>query len=172
MKVSDSGNKHFFSKGCFFGITTIFLLMACSDNRKNGKYNAEKVVEKLHFVIEFQPFLNDRSTGKDNEIEYFKIEIKHVDDMDLVQYLSETSNLTKEEVLYYLSYRLKDDIFLMDRDRKRENVIFHFERSFDLKKGRLFNVGFEPENKENSEVTLVIDSELLNVGPVKLKFIS
>lgn len=148
----------------------IFLLMvaSCSKVNKHAE-TVSKEVGELRFTVAYDPFANNQE-GDGNEIEYFKIKLEQIDDLDIVQYLSETSGLTREEVLYYFSYRLQGDIFLEQGAQKEQSVLYHFERSFDLKSGRVFTMGFVPDGDKEAGVTLLIDSELLNTGPVRFKF--
>lgn len=145
------------------------LLAACSKPDEHTNRSVIKEVGEFRFTVKYEPPENDRE-GNKNEVEYFKVKLEKNDDQDVVQYLSNISGFTKEEVLYYLSYRLKDEIFLEQGSKRERSVLYHFERSFDLKSGRVINVGFAPSLESKEELTLLIDSDLLNVGPVKFKF--
>ncbi len=150
-------------------ILIILLLSGCFDNARK-----DRVVEKQIDDLIFKAHYTGSEGGGDQAergLEHFKIELAHKNnEVDIVQYMVETTGWAKEEVLYYLSYRLQDDIFLEGKEGKTNNVLYHFERSFDLKKGRVFNVAFEGTPKERSDIILVVDSDVLNVGPVKMKF--
>jgi len=167
MKVKSNSNQSI-DILCILIAMLLLLLTGCSEQNENEVQSVNKEIGGLRFLVEYQPSAN-KVEEEGNGIEYFKIRLEKTNDLDIVRHLSETSGLTQEEVLYYLSYRLKDDIFLEQGEEKKESVLYHFERSYDLTKGRVVNVGFEPADKDK-KITLLIDSELLNVGPVKLKF--
>lgn len=98
------------------------------------------------------------------------LKIGRQDQEDLI----EAGALNKAEVqqrIYYYAYTLKDDIYLEKDGEEVPCGMLHFERSFDLKGHRSFLLGFEPlKHQKQLPFTLVINSELLATGPIKLHF--
>jgi len=98
------------------------------------------------------------------------LKIGRQDQEDLI----ETGALSKAEIqqrIYYYAYTFKDHIYLEKDGEQLPCAMLHFERSFDLKGYRNFLLGFEPLNDDTQlPFTLVIHSELLATGPIKLYF--
>jgi hypothetical protein len=104
--------------------------------------------------------------AKNRALQYYQLEIGVLDNSaDLVQTLSRNKDVS-EQVLYYLSYRFQNDIFLEAQGQKYQCALFHFERSFDLRNSRKFLLAFE--NDPSEEVFLVVDSKLLSESSVKV----
>jgi hypothetical protein len=72
--------------------------------------------------------------------------------------------------LYYFSYEFAKDIYIEHNGKKLECQLFHFERSYDLTALRTFVLGFERPLGEDKGYVLVIASEVLNIGIVKIPF--
>ncbi len=70
---------------------------------------------------------------------------------------------------YYFSYLFQDDITLEDNGKTMPCVLYHFERSVDLKKGRTFVLAFEATAAPSPETTVVITSEAFGSLPIKIK---
>jgi hypothetical protein len=66
----------------------------------------------------------------------------------------------KQQLLYYYSYQFQNDLTLEDGDSKLPCVLFHFERSADIKNSRTFVLAFENLHADSREVNLSIQSEL------------
>jgi hypothetical protein len=77
------------------------------------------------------------------------------------------SNLSqKQQMLYYYSYQFQDDIKLEDEGTTLPCVLYHFERSADVKNSRTFVMAFENPHKDSKEVKLVIQSPVFGAVPV------
>lgn len=66
----------------------------------------------------------------------------------------------KQQLLYYYSYQFQNDLKLEDGGSKLPCVLFHFERSADIKNSRTFVLAFENLHPDSREVNLSIQSEL------------
>jgi len=86
-----------------------------------------------------------------------------------VGFLSDHNLEEKQRILYYFSYLFQDDLHLEEQGRKLSCRLYHFERSYNLKKGFTFVLGFENPNLESNSSQLVITSDLLNIDPVNIK---
>lgn len=81
------------------------------------------------------------------------------------------SDAAQQDRLYYLSYRMKEDIVLIEGEREIPCALYHFERSYDIAKHRTFVLAFERTAfTETEDKTLVLDTPVLNTGPIKIKF--
>lgn len=70
---------------------------------------------------------------------------------------------------YYFSYLFQNDIVLEDNGKTLPCVLYHFERSVDLKSGRTFVLAFETAEAPSEEATLLITGEVFGSLPVKIK---
>jgi hypothetical protein len=100
-------------------------------------------------------------------LQYFDLRIK--DNSGLIE--GETgSKQEMNERLYYFSYEFENDLTLIDGNDTLPCVLYHFERTYNLKNTRNFVIGFEKKNrKEMEDKCLVIDSRALGLGIVKIK---
>lgn len=111
----------------------------------------------------------DKITEAEKDILYIDLQIGLKDsEMDLLQYKSE-GLVDYKERLYYYSFRFEHDIYLEQNGKKIPCTMYHFERSFNLKGSRRFLLGFESADALHP-ITLVINSDILGVGTVKIKF--
>ena len=104
-----------------------------------------------------------------DELQYYTLTIGVKDNLaDFVDYSVQSIN-EKQEKLYYLSYGFQQDIKLKENGRTLPCVLFHFERTLDLKPTRTFVLGFENSDETATEAKLIIDSDWLGSIPVKMK---
>ena len=75
-----------------------------------------------------------------------------------------------QQIVYYFSFGMKEDVYVEQGGKTIPCAIMHFERSYDLKGGRNFMLGFEDAQTGKGVTTLVIDSKVLNTGPIKFAF--
>lgn len=73
----------------------------------------------------------------------------------------------QQEKLYYFSYGFQEHIYLLENGQKLPCLLFHFERSYDLKPTRTFVLGFDNPGGSAAPATVVIDSPWLQSGPVQ-----
>ncbi|AEL26981.1 hypothetical protein [Cyclobacterium marinum] len=67
----------------------------------------------------------------------------------------------KQRLVYYLSYPFQNDIALMGSHGWQSPVLYHFERSMDMKASRTFVLGFEnDENYSGMSVIRVLSPDL------------
>lgn len=71
--------------------------------------------------------------------------------------------------LYYFSYLFQQDIHVEENGETIPCVLYHFERSGDVKTSRTFVLGFEDHAHTSKEARVVISSPWLNSLPVKIK---
>jgi hypothetical protein len=75
----------------------------------------------------------------------------------------------KQRKLYYFSYLFQNDIVLEENGNVLPCVLYHFERSADLKNYYTVVLGFENPDKNSKEATFVVKSEMFSSLPVKIK---
>lgn len=75
-----------------------------------------------------------------------------------------------QERLYYLSFKMKEDIRLVQGTDTLAPVLYHFERSYDLAPHRTFVLAFDETNPEKTvDKTFVLDAPIFGTGPIKIK---
>jgi len=142
-------------------LSLMALFTACNPSTENTQ---RKTLDELYFELTYQETAQD--TG---DIEKFILRLGTRDDSrDVVQHLTQTLSLREQEVLYYLSYRLQNEIYLEQAGKKILPALYHYERSYDVKPHRTIDLAFPLLTR--GEFTVVIDSELFDVGPVKMNF--
>lgn len=103
----------------------------------------------------------------EDDMQYFTLTIGLTDSaMDFIDYNTPTM-AQKSAKLYHFSFKFQEEIYLEEHNEKIPCVLYHFERSYDLKASRTFVLGFESPNREAKSTKLVIDSPWFNTGPVK-----
>ena len=104
-----------------------------------------------------------------DELQYYTLTIGVKDNLaDFVDYAVQSIN-EKQEKLYYFSYDFQQDIKLDENGKTLPCILFHFERTLDLKPTRTFVLGFKNMDKTATEARLIIDSDWLGSIPVKMK---
>ena len=103
------------------------------------------------------------------ELQYYTLTLGIENDLvDFVDY--GVQDLTeKQQKLYYFSYGFQQDLKLEVNGRLLPCVLFHFERTLDLKSTRTFVLGFENDGKDTGETRLIIESGWISTIPVKIK---
>jgi hypothetical protein len=156
-------------------------------NYENGLHKKKQVGEYV-FDVQLKPLdyimLTERNKKDENSNE-FKEELEEMKGMDYFSlkislaenredFLKYKSNGEKHYYnrLYYYSFGFSEDIYLESEEGTKPCKLFHFERSYDLTNARTFVLGFENTSKKkpSGDLTLVIDSKDLGLGPVKIKF--
>ncbi|MEL7148241.1 MAG: hypothetical protein AAFO69_17840, partial [Bacteroidota bacterium] len=68
----------------------------------------------------------------------------------------------KAQAVQYLSFELQKHLYIKSvEDDQLRPVFMHFERSFDLKKGRNFLLSFDMSGiSESTDIKLIIDSKI------------
>ena len=175
------------------GIATVWWV-GCQSNLSQSDYidwvqdydnhlRAHKKVGDYFFDLQYQPpaYLqllrqyNGEATEKSpsstvaDDLQYYKLEIGMSDGAtDFINYGIE-SMADKQRKIYYLSYTFQNDIYLREAEETLPCILFHFERSIDLKSGRTFMLAFENKFNGNQEAQLIIDSPLFGGVPIKIK---
>ncbi len=71
----------------------------------------------------------------------------------------------------YFAFNFKQDMKLVVDEVEVPCSEFIFERNYNLAPHNAFLIGFElPEGKEKSDLQVIIDSDVLAVGPIKFHF--
>lgn len=150
-------------------------------NMNKEKTRGDYLFEVLHRPAEYEVLMRH---GKSIGEESFREEKAKLDGMtyyelkigvkggkeDIMNYQSGNAQ-EKQQRIYYFSYDFQEDIYLEINGQKIPCALFHFERSYDLANTRKFMLGFSLGNDTTIETTtLVLNSQLLNTGPVKFKF--
>lgn len=110
----------------------------------------------------FQQYIDERQG-----MEYFLLKISRKDGGDLAEIGGKGA---EQQMIYYMSFGMQQDIYLETENNKKACDLYHFERSYDLKGGRSFVLGFDSAIGKDSEVTIVVDSDVLDTGPIKFHF--
>lgn len=98
---------------------------------------------------------------------YFNLKLKNKN-RDLFEINSE--NVKDVELKrYYYSFDFAKDIYLEQNGNVIPCGLFHLERSYDLNGFKMFQLAF-PVKTVSNDLTLVIDSRILALGPVKVNF--
>lgn len=104
-----------------------------------------------------------------NELQYFIFSIENnKSGKELLKYGLE-NEIEYQARLDYFSFRMQDDIKLIDGSDTLSCELFHFERTFDLSPRLVFNVAFKNLKTNNSKVFAFNDFIFKN-GAINLKF--
>lgn len=114
-----------------------------------------------------EPDQYDKVIAEFKELQYFELMLldKRGDLLELTETTSE-----KSELLDYFSFRMQNDISLIDGVDTLECKVFHFVRSYDLKNEKKFILAFESKSTKITDKTLVVDLNLLQTGIIKLVY--
>ena len=156
-------------------------------NEENGLFK-EKSVQAINVAAQYKPIeyviANEMRTNdiqkKDFDkrkeelegLQYFDIQLSiNQPNYDITNY-NVFNEQDKDERLKYLSFGLQNDIHLVDGHDTLSCLLYHFERSYDVKPHRTFVVAFEnkEETKKQQDKIVVVDSPIFGTGPIKLKF--
>ncbi len=149
--------------------------MAWVEDYENGLHIA-KTLGDFSFDLQYKPTQyvlfqegvspEGENLSVDDNMQYYTLVIglnnKNIDFID-----SGISEQERAEKLYYYSYLFQNDIYLEENGQRLPCLLFHFERSYDLKTSRTFVLAFDNPNPGSKKTQFVIDSPWLNVGPVK-----
>jgi hypothetical protein len=149
---------------------------------KNG-YRVVKNSNQYTFDLQLRPILyekalsiinnynNDEEILNDDLSYYFTLKIKHHSGSDISTINTQNQMDKIEKNLYYLSYIMEDDVFLVQGNDTIKPLYFIYEKPYNLSKYSTFNFCFTLENiKEKSDIVFVIDGGFFNTLPVKFKF--
>lgn len=106
-------------------------------------------------------------------LSYFLFSIKNTEVIgELLKHLSNKNYNTYEELVRYFSFKIQNDFLLLDGKDTLTCAFSHFERSFDTNPQVNLLIAFEHDNAINrsSDLTLIYNDHLLDVGPIKLMF--
>lgn len=175
----------------------LFVLSSCSNGMKpseyvkwikDSKHGLHKSKQVQNIIVEAQykpvPYIiaNEMRTNeiqsnvfreREKELEglqYFdiKLSINHPS-YDVTNY-EVYNEKDKDDRINYLSFGLKNDIYLLQGQDTMRCRLFHFERSYDVTPHRTFVLAFDNTNQKNEDKIVVINTPIFNVGPIKLKF--
>lgn len=145
------------SKGTIL-LWVVLLLVGCTQQEEG--ISRKEVGE---YVFELQTSGSD-STG----LEQYALQISLKDRKeDLISH-GVHNNAELQQKLYYLSYRMQDAIYLERSGERYPCVLYHFQRSYDLKGSRTFMLGFSAGEKGEKD-KIVIDAPVFDTGVVKIK---
>ena len=166
------------------------IIMGCSSSMDQERYirwveaydnglHVKKTINDYVLDVQYKPtdyvalqrvstttdLFKDARKAVDN-LQYYTLTISTADpENDLLQHgtLAE-----KQRLLYYFSYELQHAIHLVENGQQRPCQLYHFERSYDLKRGSTFVLGFEKDSLESDEVQMVIDPPLFSATPITI----
>lgn len=102
-------------------------------------------------------------------LQYYNVKLSVAEQgQDITKY-KVVSQEDYQQRLYYLSYKMKNDIQLVEGKDTLSPILYHFERSYDISDKRTFVVAFESTQNEVKDKTLVIDAKPFGTGPIKLR---
>jgi len=177
----------------------IFLLYACQksslkpsdyikwvEDEKNG-LKKTKVVSSFKATAQYQPksyivakeehtddlskSVFDKRIEELGQMEYFKLELS-------VESANTKTNITNynvndenafEQRLQYLSFGMRRDIVLVVGLDTFPCLLYHFERSYDLRPSRNFLLAFDAADKKTDK-TLIINALEFGIGLIKIQF--
>lgn len=118
------------------------------------------------------PETADQAYKEKSNMHYFRIRLSVKEaKQDILKY-----NLSSQEEyynrLYYYSYTFAESIKLLQCGKETDCELFHFEKTYDLQGARTFMLGFpkNPACQSEEEITISIDSKIINAGPVKINY--
>ena len=155
---------------------------------KDGHHglNKEKTIGDIRFAAQYKPLeyvicmeerteqvedsLVKRKVAELKDMQYidFKIALTNSEGELLKYNLSSLSQY--EERVNYFSYKMQNDIKLVEGKDTLDCALFHFERAYDVAPYSVFVLGF-PLGKGNAETkTLVYHDNMFKKGIIKLEF--
>ncbi len=171
------------------------LCMGCSKT-KNQKVNAKEMINwfqnskngylkevksgDFSFTLQYKPLVYDRalqelqgdnivSNNVDDDAYFFTLKVKNNTRQDITRYNTSDFNQIQKNI-YYLSYMMQKEVFLIDGNDTLNCDYYVFERSFNLADHQVFNLGFFPEKINQEDKTLILKSDYFNTIPIKFKF--
>ena len=90
---------------------------------------------------------------------------------DHIENYQVSSKFEQDQRLQYLSFSMRNDIYLEQKNKRIPCELFHFERNYSLSDYRSFTLGFPTQNlSKQDDITFVFDSEYLGTGPIKIRY--
>lgn len=102
-------------------------------------------------------------------LQYYNLKIGVTDGKSNITNYQVADEQALQDRLYYLSFRIKEDIGLIQGKDTLLPVLCHFERNYGLSQQRTFVLAF-PKGEVEADRTFILDSKELNTGPIKMKF--
>lgn len=147
----------------------------------NNGLRAKTIVDGLVFDVQYKPssFVAldlSKNLNQDysevlmeaDNMQYFTLTIGIENgDMDFMEY-NVNSKEEQQRILYYYSYLFQQDIKLVNGSTKLPCVLYHFERSADMKNSRTFVLAFEKPKEASKESTMRIESEIFSASPIEI----
>lgn len=103
-----------------------------------------------------------------SDFDYFTFQIGTVKNVEDVLKFGVNTNEEFQKRVDYFSFRMQNDLKLVDGKDTLQCSLFHFERTFGIAPYCTFVLGFEKGGKELKNKTLIYNDEILGLGPVKL----
>jgi hypothetical protein len=104
-----------------------------------------------------------------DDLQYYTLTISLQDNQtDFLSYGVATME-EKQQKLYYYSYNFQDAIHLEEGGKTFPCVLYHFERSADVRNSRTFVLEFEKPDEVSKTARLVIDGESFGTPPVEIE---
>ncbi len=138
----------------------IHLFTGCK-GKDEKNFLAERVVGDYKFKI-------NRIPSEESDLQQYVLKISRADEQIDLLNNKDLTDKELQQLLYYFSYTFQKDIYLETENGLNPCVLYHFERSYDLKGSRNFILGFTEPN-DNEPKKIVIDSPVFNSGPVKIR---
>lgn len=180
-------------------VAVSLLLASCSSSLSPSEYVKwvadednglvkTKSIEEISVKVQYKPLpyiIASEMRTNDIESQAYKTREKELEGMqyyNLVLDITDARNILNYKVsdmggqqarIQYLSFGMQQDIYLEEDGKELPCKLFHFERNYNITKERTFLLAFEQnKNTETKDKTLVINSPVLNTGPIKVKFLA
>lgn len=174
-------------KSIIFSILLFSLLTACDKSLDYKEYkrwitdtdnglHVVKNIQEYEVQVQYQPneFLNaqlqqgGRGDKEESDFQQYILTLGiDGNKVDFMKYnTTNTTDYQKKE--YYFSYLFQNDIVLEENGQQHPCILYHFEKSNNLKNTISIVLGFKDDIKA-PESTLIIKSKILSELPIKIK---
>ncbi|MFY0599852.1 MAG: hypothetical protein JXR03_09285 [Cyclobacteriaceae bacterium] len=145
-------------------------------------------IENFQYDLQYQPNIY-RSLGQydevnaelldslnsvKSELEYFMLRITSLDQSKNVFEILKEYKISKEDLIYHFSYKMQNVISLVRAGDTLAPVLYHYERSYGVRKEETFLMAFDLGKKKevDSEMLLEINSRFLSRKKIVLDKVS
>ncbi len=140
-----------------------------------GNLEFDLLYQTPSYIVASEERSNEISTNTFNsrsaelqDLQYFRLKVGVLDGQGNITTYRVANTDDQQNRLYYLSYRFKEDLMLIQGQDTLRASFCHFERNYDIAPHRNFIIGF-PKTEEVADRQLLINSSELGTGPVKLR---
>lgn len=149
---------------------------------ENGLFQ-HKVIDRIDYSIQYKPHayivaMEERQEQLEAEavnqrldelqgMHYFNMRLRlDGSNQELLKYQI-ASDQDYQQRIYYLSFGLKQDIYLQVNDQQIPCELFHFARNYGLSPTADFVLGFPMPKDQQGDLQLVLEDRIFNNGTIK-----